>query len=395
MKRWLMLLPVLVLYCAQGSAQNVPAQYSLPHDIAVRVGSALKIDSARLSGQHTLYAGSRRIDGNRLTITPAAGGGLDAGNGLVCDAARCLPESEAMLEVSAGAQSRRVLLRGEVEFFNEQGRLLIVARIPFEEYIRGVVFSECGNLLHSLPEPARREFYTVMAACARSWVLAGRQRHDDRRYRVCDLTHCQHFQGCVPAMPSGMRRLVLLRPDTHDPLSAWYHSTCGGRLTQPQVMWPDADTPAGCFRGGADRPPAFTQDGCAASPHHRWQTRCSEQEMEKICGMQNIERIDVLAAQGRIRALRVHAGGTSAEIPVARFLSRAGQELGWNRFKSNDFELRRDEGWLVSGRGLGHGVGLCQYGAAAMVRAGGSSEDVLRFYFPGALLCPAVEAAGE
>jgi stage II sporulation protein D len=43
-------------------------------------------------------------------------------------------------------------------------------------------------------------------------------------------------------------------------------------------------------------------------------------------------------------------------------------------------------GFSFSGRGFGHGVGLCQAGALARIRAGASLEDVLAHYFPGTTL---------
>ncbi|MDE6324466.1 MAG: amidase, partial [Paramuribaculum sp.] len=42
--------------------------------------------------------------------------------------------------------------------------------------------------------------------------------------------------------------------------------------------------------------------------------------------------------------------------------------------------------WIISGNGWGHGVGLCQIGAAVMAHEGYGYRDILRFYFPGARL---------
>jgi len=45
----------------------------------------------------------------------------------------------------------------------------------------------------------------------------------------------------------------------------------------------------------------------------------------------------------------------------------------------------RDQ-FVFSGKGFGHGVGLCQAGAAARIRAGASPDRVLEYYFPGTTL---------
>jgi stage II sporulation protein D len=45
------------------------------------------------------------------------------------------------------------------------------------------------------------------------------------------------------------------------------------------------------------------------------------------------------------------------------------------------------DGWaFVSGRGWGHGVGMCQCGAQGMARQGRDAEDILQHYYPGAEL---------
>jgi stage II sporulation protein D len=55
--------------------------------------------------------------------------------------------------------------------------------------------------------------------------------------------------------------------------------------------------------------------------------------------------------------------------------------------KSLAFEMRpvRD-GWLIAGKGYGHGVGLCQWGADGMARAGKGYRDILARYYLGTSL---------
>jgi stage II sporulation protein D len=42
----------------------------------------------------------------------------------------------------------------------------------------------------------------------------------------------------------------------------------------------------------------------------------------------------------------------------------------------------KDEFIFVAGRGFGHGVGLCQYGARQMARDGKTAQEILNFYYP-------------
>ena len=85
---------------------------------------------------------------------------------------------------------------------------------------------------------------------------------------------------------------------------------------------------------------------------------------------------------GRIKTLLLR--GTGGEV-------RIGKELAIRRLLSADclrsslFDIEgRGDSWLLRGRGWGHGVGLCQTGAAMMARAGKGFREILGFYFPGA-----------
>jgi stage II sporulation protein D len=77
----------------------------------------------------------------------------------------------------------------------------------------------------------------------------------------------------------------------------------------------------------------------------------------------------------------------SAEIPAESFRLAVGRALGWNRIRSNWFEVApQGDGFLFHGRGSGHGVGLCQAGSAEMAREGRGYREILAQYFPGATL---------
>jgi len=83
----------------------------------------------------------------------------------------------------------------------------------------------------------------------------------------------------------------------------------------------------------------------------------------------------------------------STEITAEDFRLAVGRALGWNRILSTWFEVSRQDGqFLFHGRGSGHGVGLCQAGAAAMGALGRDSSQILAQYFPGAIA--ADEATG-
>jgi stage II sporulation protein D len=77
----------------------------------------------------------------------------------------------------------------------------------------------------------------------------------------------------------------------------------------------------------------------------------------------------------------------ATKIPAEDFRLAVGRALGWNRIRSNWFEVAAvGDSFLFHGRGSGHGVGLCQTGAAEMAREGRSYREILAQYFPSAAL---------
>ena len=61
-----------------------------------------------------------------------------------------------------------------------------------------------------------------------------------------------------------------------------------------------------------------------------------------------------------------------------------GRLLGWGKIKSANFELQSNKShFVLVGRGLGHGVGMCQYGAMGMEKKGATAQQIIGHYFPG------------
>jgi stage II sporulation protein D len=83
------------------------------------------------------------------------------------------------------------------------------------------------------------------------------------------------------------------------------------------------------------------------------------------------------------RPITLLAGST--EISAEDFRLAVGRAFGWGHVLSTWFEIApQGDHFLFNGRGSGHGVGLCQHGAAAMAGQGRSAFEILAQYFPGA-----------
>jgi len=84
-------------------------------------------------------------------------------------------------------------------------------------------------------------------------------------------------------------------------------------------------------------------------------------------------------------------GGWAAEVRVTYGPRRSIRTVpGWDfrralKMRSHNLAdiSRSGTNWTIRGRGWGHGVGMCQWGAIEMGRKGASETEILRFYYPG------------
>jgi len=96
-------------------------------------------------------------------------------------------------------------------------------------------------------------------------------------------------------------------------------------------------------------------------------------------------RLSVAArtSTGRASRIRISAGGVTREAQAAEFRKAA----GYTRVRSLMMEIdAAPDGWRITGRGYGHGVGMCQYGANGMAKAGHGFREILARYYPGTVV---------
>jgi stage II sporulation protein D len=90
---------------------------------------------------------------------------------------------------------------------------------------------------------------------------------------------------------------------------------------------------------------------------------------------------------GRVKTIT--AGGSSFTVTLngREFYARALRVLGYKVIPSTLFDVTRDDqGFSLVGHGVGHGVGMCQWGARGRAEAGMSAAQIIQAYFPGTRL---------
>ncbi|HTU80644.1 MAG TPA: SpoIID/LytB domain-containing protein [Candidatus Acidoferrales bacterium] len=250
----------------------------------------------------------------------------------------------------------------------------IVNVVGLEAYLYSVVPHEMTS---SWPAPA----LAAQAVCARTYVL---QRSNPRRdYDVVPSQMDQVYPGVTGETPAGRAAVdatagQVLRFGGMFATVA-YSSCCGGHTESAADAWGGAGAP---YLGGV------VCRYCTDSPYYRWQAsvamddiaqRFSEQ-LDPIGALQNVV-IGSRDASGRARDVTLVAQRGSVDVKGTAFRLGVGARVVRSLLIS-DARVDQPELFLEGG-GLGHGVGMCQWGARGMALAGHTARDILALYFPG------------
>lgn len=327
---------------------------------------------------------------------------------------------------------------GTLKFIVDGGKVTAVNIVGVEDYLLSVISSE-------MKASAGLEFLKAHAVISRSWVMAQvehRQSHvsrtpepscpvsepvegaeeyikwfdhdDHTLFDVCADDHCQRYQGFTMAVGDTVRKAVdqtwgLVLTSEGKICDARFSKCCGGRMELFSTCWEDKDYPylqplpdtADCVEG--DDVFCDTKDEKILSQvlndydletrdFYRWRTEYSRTEVSDLVrrrsGMDFGTIRDLVPVErgpsGRLKRLKVVGDKKTMiigkELIIRRWLSDS-------HLKSSAFEVHWDGDHLtLDGSGWGHGVGLCQIGAAVMAAKGYSFDRILLHYYPGSTL---------
>jgi stage II sporulation protein D len=261
--------------------------------------------------------------------------------------------------------------------------LVVVATLPVERYVELAVAAESG----AADSPESRK---ALAVAARSFALA--PTHGHTGFDVCDSTHCQwvHWRATHEAHAATLATAGESLWRNGKRAEAFFHQNCGGRTTSAAEVWP------GNHAARASSP-SHPDPYCQRVGSSEWSATLSRAELTQALAAAGLaapgwKNLSVAQRGDSGRATVLLVGAT--KIPAEDFRLAVGRALGWNRIRSNWFEVAAEgDGFLFHGRGSGHGVGLCQTGAAEMAREGRGYREILAQYFPGATIADVTTGA--
>ncbi len=312
---------------------------------------------------------------------------------------------------------------GTLRLVVEADQITAINELPVEQYLASVISSE-------MKATAGLELLKAHAVISRSWLLAQMQRRkesqeekndffsfikkDDELIRwydredhtifdVCADDHCQRYQGITKQTSKAVEQAlkatkgqILCYDD--EICDARFSKCCGGVTEEFQYCWEDTPKP---YLISVQDPFCNTHDKEVLSQvlndydqetndFYRWTVEYTTEEISRlikdklkddfgqITDLIPVER----GKSGRIWKLKIV--GTKKTFTIGKELEIR-RALSESHLYSSAFDVEKTgTGFRLHGKGWGHGVGLCQIGAAVMGQQGYSYEQILLHYYRGA-----------
>lgn len=269
--------------------------------------------------------------------------------------------------ITAGEIKRRYA--GGFTFYASEGELVILNYIPEEAYLASVVAAE-------MPEGGA-EARKAQAIVARAYAYNKMGGHDVG-YDLLDSQDSQVYRG----LPTDSASLNAVRETEGLVLGykgeiaeVYYHSTCGGMVLLPSDLW----------EGAKDQPYHRRRIDtlCCNSPFYVWDDTFRLDSLVFNLGLD--VPIDSIHLVRRSDTALTPVKGFVFYAPDSSFFAyNEVVNLLDHRPKTRRFEAEISDNLLmIHGHGYGHGVGMCQFGAMALDKAGYNYRDILSYYFPG------------
>jgi len=328
--------------------------------------------------------GEARVFASSVAVRPSVGGLTLNGEHVSAESVTIRSRGGDLVMTNGGngaGESKPLAVGGSLKVMARGSGLSLVNDVDLEEYIKGVVPAEMSPGWH--PEALKAQ-----AVVARTYALYQRMLNKSREYDLVATVQDQVYQGRqgvdqrVQEAVESTRGIAVAYQNA--PIYAAFSSTAAGPTEDAVNVW-SKDLP---YLKGVDCP--FDVN----APRYQWRAVLKVQDLENTFRRQGVD-------VGAIASLTPFAYSRAGRVTKLRILHSRGELIlrgedfrrliGYSVIPSTQFDVE-SMGWEIafSGRGSGHAVGLCQWGAKEMAEHGYPYTTILAYYFPGTELKRAI-----
>lgn len=276
-------------------------------------------------------------------------------------------QSNSSIKITATSpSSKQHFYNDNFEITQGSNGLTIVNLVSMENYLAGVIESEGGGGRHL-------EYYKVQALMSRTYAIKNAKRHSKEGFNLCDGVHCQAYHNKLIHTDKIMDAVLdteglVLVDENNSLVTSYFSANCGGQVCDASYVW----------NTSLPYVEPFVDTFCIHTRQATWETYVSKSDWRKYMRDQFGVTEEIVGSQlynftqDERKAFYIHP---SLGIPLRDLRQKF-------RLKSTYFSTKLEgERIIISGRGFGHGVGLCQEGAMEMAKQGYDYSQIARFYF--------------
>ena len=279
-----------------------------------------------------------------------------------------VPKNNAYIEIN------KVRYQGTIRIIPEaNGTFLVIEETEIEKFLSGVLGSE-------MPLSWNTDTLFAQAVAARTFTMYKKKKHEFDTYHInrLDLAYNGISNINLKAENIVEKSKGVIMVHDRKIFPGYFHSTCGGHTEDVYHI----------FKRKSIKPLSGVPCGyCKFSKHFRWKTDINKKEISKRVYGPNSKYSSSIS----IKPINLGPGGHAANIEIRNSKNKKTIDannfrllIGANKLKSTAFSTRNNgKSLTISGKGWGHGVGLCQYGSQKMSSLGYKWHEILRHYYPG------------
>lgn len=254
----------------------------------------------------------------------------------------------------------------------------IINELKMEDYLKGILPKEANSSWNL-------ETLKAQAVISRTYALKNLGKHSKEGYDICSKVHCQVYGGascetknCNKAVHDTEKEVVLYNNEL---AQTFFHASCGGHTEDPKYVWQWKQNTPPYLKGIKDT-------YCKDNPHKTWKTSIAESVIRekltkagyKVGKIKKISTSGTTTGKASKEIIIKHSKGT---LKLNSYTFRC--TISPDKIKSTlitNIKLK-NKNFIFEGKGWGHKVGLCQWGAKTMGDKNYTYKQILKFYYPG------------
>ncbi len=267
---------------------------------------------------------------------------------------------------------------GSIAFTPKASGVESILDTDFEQYVAGVVEGEIG------PRQVL-EMYKVQAIIARTFALSHMGKHAGEKCNLCDDVHCQVFKGIPSSNPTIAKGCELTRDlvvvnRSNELITAVFHANCGGQTANSEDVWPKYKS----YLRSCPCP------YCSKSRSYRWRMGVAVSKWDRYLEDNGVKvTSDFIPQPFEQRSRKAMVELENITLPLAKVR----KDLG---LRSTFFSYAQvGDSIVFTGKGYGHGVGLCQDGASNMARMNMTYQQIIGYYYKNCIIINRQNATPE